>query len=224
MTTFITHFDQEITSRDMSAPVALGTSLFIASCFTGFYLYDMYMKNKKMEERVKDVEEKILELETLHHTNEEVLLEHEVRIREKKDYDEFEEIEEGKYQAWSGFYQGDFYLSIQLWREGFHTFKKNQDWVRDDQVSTALCDYYLGNRNPDFDWKEKDGCFQVLEEFVDGWENIIRLRIKVECEEKKCLSEFVSEEAFQGDHTLNTVLKTCMEQDKIHWTRILFDA
>jgi hypothetical protein len=242
MTSFITGFDeQEVISRDMPPSVAVGFSVFLGACMTGFCLYDMYLKQKDTEKKLKEYEERLAEIEATEEAQDQTLQEHDIRIREKKDYDESEEIEEGKYQCWKGYnekYTLDmelgFTLKIRLWKEAFNTYKKNHEWVnQEDSTTNPVCDYYLGNRNPDFDWEcvqkdlfagEKLLTADVSETFVDGWDNTVRLRITISCSDWQNIVDFIEEDSYHGDVTLNKLLKKCIHEGHISWSRYLIDV
>jgi hypothetical protein len=241
MTTFIDPYEQDIISRDMPPSASLVFTLFIGSCLGGLYIYDMYKKQKEYENKLNDLESRFLEVAAIQEEHSETLRENDQRIREKKDYDESEEIEDNKYQCWQGHHEernldmeSAFQVSIRLWKEGFNSHKQNQEWLnKEDTQTQSVCNYYLGNRNPEFNWEcvQKDSfggetffTADVSELFVDGWDNTVRLRITITCNDTENLVQFIEEESYHGDKTVNTVLKKCIQEDSIQWSRILIDS
>jgi hypothetical protein len=214
----------------MPPTVAIGFSLFVGAFMAGFSLYDLYLKQKETETKLKEYEERLAELESGNDEHDQVLQEHEIRLREKKDYDEFDEQEEDKYQAWVGNVTMDvgFTLTIRLWKKALTSYKKNQEWTNEGtEHSTAVCDYYLGNRNPDFNWTFTDDTLftaGVSETFVDGWDNTVCLQVSVSTSDRKIFSDFIGETSFNGDKTMNELLKKCMNDGSISWSRVLIDA
>jgi hypothetical protein len=234
MTSYITPFDQEVISRDMSGTTTLAVSLFVSAFFTGYHLYDIYVKNKQLEKRIEDLESRIVDLEGLEESNAEALQEHEVRIREKQDYDEYQEVEQGKYQAWKGvFLEGGIVLQILLKRKCLDTIASNQEWVSqgEDERACTVRDFYLGNSHPEFSWQfvekkdEDESMFaSVKDSFIDGWRNVLELTVDVEYRSKENILGFVSEESFEGNKTMNTLLKKCIDEKLLYWVRCLVNV
>jgi low affinity Fe/Cu permease len=225
-------FLQETVDRDMSSTATLSFTLFIGAAMGGFYLLDLFQRWKKTEERVGGLEEKMNEAVTLQENQAEALQEHEQRIREKQDYDESEEIEEKKYQAWRGeCAQENGKVEIDLWREKETKIKDNQEWVvwnGEENGSTTVRDFYLGNLHPDFQWEIREGSYyygaKASESFVENWDNVIRLEITITFDSQEHLLAFVQQTSFRGNSTINLALKNFLEVNGIQWNRVLVNA
>jgi hypothetical protein len=224
--------DQETMSRDMSPSTTLALTLFISSCFAGFYIYDLIKKNKTTEDRLAELEHVVHEIATHQESQTDALHEHDSRIREKKDYDETEIIEEDKYQAWSGFLQhSKIALTFRIWREKCSTIKKNlewKDWDRNQDGACIVRDFYLGNSNPDFSWKirpvsEENIQAEMCDTLINGWDSVCKIEIIVTAP-KDSILDFVSQQEFEGSKTLNLLVKKSVEENLIQWSRILVDA
>lgn len=224
MTTFIEPSELSLLDKDMPPSSSLFLSVVFGACIGGMYLYDLYKKSKEIESSVKELEHEVCEVETLQQTHSDILQEHEQRIREKKNYDESEEIEEGKVQAWKGEEENNL-CTIQIWREKISTYKKNQEWLswqECEDASTTVRDFYLGNSNPDFQWSNMNSqtfvSGYVSETMVNGWDSIIKCKIMI---------TFPSEEHlinYAGSSSYNAALKKMIDTKSIRWTRCLMDV
>ena len=225
-------FLQEAIDRDMSPTATLSFTVFLGAAMGGFYLLDLFQRWKKTDERVAGLEEKLNEVASLQDGQAETLQEHDQRIREKQDYDESEEIEEKKYQAWRGECQQEYgKVEINLWREKETKVKENQAWVvwnGEENGSTTVRDFYLGNLHPDFQWEIREGSYYYIakasESFVENWDNVIRLDIYITFDSKEHLLEFSEQTYFNGNPTINLTFKKFLEANCIQWQRVLVDA
>lgn len=224
----------ESMSREIPISTTISLTFFIGLGLCGLYVYDMFKRVKHTESSMKELTEKINDTVEHQESQEETLHEYDQRIREKKDFDELEEIEEGKYQAWSGFLdtpESNISLTIKIWREKISTVKKNLDWTNWDKTEDSSCivrDFYLGNSNPDFSWivcpSQGDSILAEMKDtLVNGWDSVCKIHIVV-TSDKKNLLEFLSKQEFQGSATLNLLLKKCIDDKLIRWSRILLDA
>jgi len=212
-------------SRDMPGNVAFAWSLFLSMGIVGWGLYDLYEKTKSSEKRFEEIEEHLHSVDSEHVVQTLTARELEERIREKKDYDESEEIQEDTYQAWKGVAEmKDVILSVLIWREKNSTVRKNQDWVEWDGTHDSSCvvrDFYLGNGSPDFSWKRLDveGVFHGIasETMVNGWDSVIRMVIRVSWPSTVNLEEEMS-------MVCNRYLKVAIEESTIHWTKSLLPS
>lgn len=210
----------------------LSFTIFLGAALSGFFFYDMLQRWKKSDERLWQLEQKIHDTSSLQETQADTLQEHEQRIREKEDYDESDEIEENKYQAWCGEYEKELCkIKINLWREKRTTIKENQGWVSwngQKDGSTTVRDFYLGNLNPDFHWdvQESTSFYTAIasETFVENWDNVICLNIGMTFPSKAALLEFVGTSEFWPNLTSNLALKKILEENFVDWKRILIDA
>jgi hypothetical protein len=186
---------------------------------------------KDTESSIKELSEKISDTVEHQEVQDETLRECDQRIREKKDFDESEEVEYNKYQAWSGFLQDStIALTIRIWREKESTLKKNLEWVNWDKNQDGSCivrDFYLGNSNPDFSWivsASTDPIFAEMKDtLINGWDSVCKLHIILTASKRDVL-DFTSKEEFEGSQTLNLVLKKTLNEELIQWSRILIDA
>jgi hypothetical protein len=224
--------DQETTSRDMPPSTTLALTVLFSSFLTGFYIYDLIRKNKSTEERLAELEHVVHESATVQETQLDTLHELDERIREKKDYDETEEIEEGKYQAWMGVLEDPkMPLTLTIWREKSSTAKKNLEWTTWDGTQDGSCivrDFYLGNSNPDFSWilqfpSEHTVHAEMYDTLINGWDSVCKIRIFLSASKDDILN-FVSQQEFEGSKTMNLVVKKSVEGGLLHWSRILIDA
>jgi hypothetical protein len=230
MTTFIDPFgQQEVISREMPPTLSAGISLFIGAFMTGFYLYDVYLKQKDNEKKLKEGAERITELEATQDLHDQTLQEHEIRFREKKDYDESEEVEEGRYQAWKGETSlANVHMFIKIVREKNSTVKKNQGWIDCTATEDGSCvvrDFYLGNSHPEFHWDvvSTETTFQanVSETMVNGWDSIVKLSIDVLSDNLSDLSSYLKKETDDVQVLCNAYLKKMIDSKLIDWSRIL---
>jgi hypothetical protein len=224
--------DQETMSRDMSPTTTLALSFFITSFLTGFYIYDIIKRNKSTEDRLMELEHVVHETASLQDSQSDTLREYDERIREKKDYDETEEIEEGKYQAWMGFLEDPkMPLTLTIWREKCSTAKKNLEWTTWDGTQDGSCvvrDFYLGNSNPDSSWilqfpSAHTVHAEMYDTLINGWDSVCKIRIFLTASKEDIL-QFISQSEFEGSKTLNLVVKKSIEGELIRWSRILIDA
>lgn len=227
MTTFIDPFEQEIISRDMPPSASFVLTLFIGTCVGGLYIYDMYKKQKEYEKKIDELESKYTAIARLQDEQEETLEELDQRLREKKDFDSDEEIQEKKYQAWCGYSNcnaDNVDVEISIWREKLSTQKKNNEWVSSSETSDASCtvrDFYLGNSSPEFEWQfdETTHSASVNETMVNGWDSVIKIKIGITHDANSPVSV---DDSFHKK--MNSILKQCMKEDTIEWSRILIDA
>lgn len=230
MATFNTIYsEQEITSRDMPPTVSIGISLFLGACMTGFCLYDLFIKQKDIEKKVKQQEEKSTDIETIQDSHDQTLQEHEIRLREKKDYDESEEIDEGRYQAWKGESSlANVHMFIKIVREKSSTLRKNQEWMNTTTTEGGSCvvrDFYLGNSHPEFHWDVVSGetSFQasVSETMVNGWDSVVILSIHLMTDTISDLSSYLKKETDDVQVLCNAYLKKMIDYKLIDWSRVL---
>lgn len=212
---------ETMTSRDSTT---LAISLFTTSCIVGWYLYHLVKKTDIIEGRLQATIEKTHEVMDVQDVHTESLHEYNQRIREKKDYDESEELEEGKNQAWKGVCANDtIQTEILIWRVKESTFKKNQEWLSWDGERDAACivrDFYLGNSDPSFSWSihSSQTSFEakMLDTMVNGWDSVIRIQISVKSEKE--------ESQWKGSNEMNTYLKGLIETNQLQWSRILLSS
>ena len=228
----ILSIEPETMAHDMSPTTTLAFTLFISSFLAGFYIYDIIKRNKSTEDRLTELEHVVHETASFQESQSDTLREHDERIREKKDYDETEEIEEGKYQAWMGFVEDPkIPLTFTIWREKCSTIKKNLEWTNWDRIQDGSCvvrDFYLGNSNPDFSWSLKFPSAhtvhaEMYDTLINGWDSVCKIRIILTASKDDIL-DFVSQQEFEGSKTMNLVIKKSVEGGVIHWSRILIDA
>ncbi len=217
---------------NMSQSISLGITFFLAATLGGYYLADAVVKRwNTIEKRVDELASSVHDTEAFEEENSERLREMETRIREKQDYDESNEIEEKKSQAWKGIYNEDGkQLVVTLWQEKECTVKQNQEWLAwngETNASTVVRDFYLGNLHPEFLWSldESDVSFvaSVDDTFVNGWDSVIKLKIYMSFPSKQSLLEFVEQAHWNGNPTLNSALAKLVESGSINWNRTLID-
>lgn len=214
---------------DTSPIASLTVSVFLGMCMCGWAAYDLYCKAKQSEERVEELEHIFQESNLLQVTHSETLQEHEQRIREKKDYDDMEEVECGKYQAWKGSVVNEnLALSILIWREKESTMQKNHQWMHWDGEQDGACtvrDFYLGNGSPDFQWKvgkTEFGFEAIVEEtMINGWDSVIKMKITLNYISDDSVSEFINKK--DAPFSYNTVLKHCIDTNCIGWEKTLVE-
>lgn len=216
---------------EMNTTASLTLAFLFSATLTGFYLYETHAKFRLLEKKVNDIEYTAHETESLQETQADALHECAERIREKKDYDELEEVEDGKYQAWNGVVcDSKMELQILIWREKESTVKKNQDWTSWDKTPDGSCivrDFYLGNGSPDFSWNVFSDANDIVsaklfDTLINGWDSVCKIQIVLKVS-KESLSSFVEKETFEGSQTCNLLLKKCVEKGLIQWSRILID-
>ena len=224
--------DQETMPHDMSPTTTLALTIFFSSFVAGFYIYDLMKRTKSTGDKVEDLDHILHETAALQESQSDTLREHDQRIREKKDYDESEEVEDGKYQAWVGFLEeSTIPLTFSIWREKYSTLKKNLEWTNWDRTPDGSCivrDFYLGNSNPDFSWIIKFPSAHTVhaemhDTLINGWDSVCKIRIILSASKDDIL-RFVSQEEFEGSKTMNLVVKKSVEGGLLNWSRILIDA
>lgn len=210
---------------EMSSTVSLAWSILLGSTLGGWYLYDLYAKQKTLEQQVSDTSGHLDQLDAVQRTQSEVLCEYEQRLREKDDYDPDEEVEPDTYQAWKGVTLAGEQpsMAVTLWREKLSTVAKNREWKSWEEEVDGSCtvrDFYLGNLNPDFTWKltEAEGvlCGSVRETMINGWDSVVKLKIDVICD-----SDVLPD---PSSLALNQLLKRFSEQNTILWSKDLIRA
>lgn len=222
-------FSDKILESDMSPSVVLGLTLFLGAALGGYYFMDTVKRWNELDTRLNEIETSLHDTETMEVANSRTLHEMDQRIREKKDYDESEEIDEGKYQAWRGEYHEDNRkVEIQLWREKEMTVKSNQEWLSNTNHGPVTTrDFYLGNLNPEFHWEIREGDYyfitKVYESFVESWDTVIKLEIFMTFPSRKNLLELVETPEYNGDPTVNSALQKLLEKNLIRWQRVLID-
>ncbi len=156
---------------------------------------------------------------------------------------------EGTFESSSLYNERMIYLKITLCREKLSTIKKNKEWVawnHTDDGSVTVRDFYLGNNNPEFKWEfvsrdcYGDSFLEIIttDSFINGWDSVIRININAKVyiptildeddeyeDERDVLVQFIEEESSDDDNKLmNKVLKKCIEDKCIDWSRILIEA
>lgn len=230
MTTFIEPLELTMADREMSPNTSIIFTMCIGACMSGMYMYDMYKKYKETESSIKELEHELGEVEILQQTHSDILQEQEQRIREKKNYDEDDEIDEGKYQAWMAATESRE-ATIQIWREKISTCKKNQEWLGwngKGDASTIVRDFYLGNSSPEFHWTTQANSSyveaNVSETMVNGWDSVVKMSIRFSFPSEKDLCSFAGHDQFQGNITYNAILKKMIDTNSFHWVKCLIDA
>jgi hypothetical protein len=216
----------------MHQPVSLAIAMFFGAAVGGYYCIDAVKRWRALEKQVTQLEAEVHEAEAVEQSNSQMLEEIDQRLREKQDYDESEEIQEGKYQAWRGEYQEESRkVEIQLWREKEVSIKENQEWTSQTSTrkdtSIASRDFYLGNLHPEFQWEIREGDYYfittVCETFVESWDTSIKLEICMTFPSKESLLHFVEQPFSNGNPTINLALKKCLETNLIQWQKVLID-
>lgn len=220
---------QEVVSRDMPPSVTASLTIFLGAVLGGFYFFDWLQRWKKTEEKIQEIEQRLHETTSMVEAQADTIHEHEQRIREKQDYDETDETEEGKYQAWRGEYHQEYRkVEIHLWREKLTKIKENQGWVAwagQKDGSTTVRDFYLGNEHPEFQWDVEECAYfyttKVSETFVENWDNVIRLDITMTFVSKQDVMDFLDTSEFWPNLTMNLALKKVLESKDLSWKRVL---
>lgn len=218
---------------EMSTSASLALAFLFSATLTGIYFYDMNSKFRKLEKKVNDIEYVSQETSAIQEAHTDTLQEHNERIREKKDYDETEEVEDGKYQAWSGFIlDSNLNLTVRIWREKESTVKKNQDWTNWDRTVDGSCivrDFYLGNGNPDFSWILRSASetsdtvsAEMRDTLINGWDSVCKIEILL-LGKKDYILTFVEKQTFEGSETCNLILKKAVAKEQIQWSRVLIE-
>jgi hypothetical protein len=228
----IAPFPSQLLEKEMSQQMSLAIAMFLGAALGGYYCIDTIKRWTALEKQVAQLEIDVHESDAIEQANSQLLEEVEQRLREKKDYDEADEIQEAKYQAWRGEYTEETCkVEIQLWREKEMAIKENQEWTsltltRKDS-SIASRDFYLGNLHPEFQWEVREGDYYyittVRETFVESWGTSIKLEIFMTFPSKESLLQFVEQPSSNGNLTLNAALKKCLETNLIQWQKILID-
>lgn len=208
---------QQAVSKDTSFLSSAGVTLFMGACFSAWYIYDIYMKQKELFEKVNELDTDIQEISSIQETHADTLHETDLRLREKKDYDETDEVEEGVYQAWKGVYtDASTSTCLKIWKEKPSTIKRNQDWLQTDHSASCIVrDFYLGNGDPEFHWKISETAGYVEETFVNGWDSVIKLKVEI--------IWLVKNEIEGSDASLNHLLSDILKKGDILWTRELLE-
>jgi hypothetical protein len=230
--TTIEAFPSQLLEKEMNQPMSLAIAIFLGAAIGGYYCIGTVKRWAALEKQVAQLEADIHENGAIEQANSQLLEEVDQRLREKKDYDESDEIQEAKYQAWKGEYTEETCkVEIQLWREKEVTIKENQEWTslsptRKDS-SIASRDFYLGNLHPEFQWEVREGEYYyittVCETFVESWDTSIKLEIFMTFPLKESLLQFVEQPSYNGNPTLNAALKKCLETNLIQWQKVLID-
>lgn len=207
-------------------------SLLVSSCVASWYIYSLYKKSDTTDQQLKATIEKVVDILDVQEVYTESLEELDTRLREKKDYDDSEEVEEGKYQAWKGVYSSEaFQYTVMIAREKESTVKKNQEWAAwtgQQDGSCTVRDFYLGNTHPDFSWDIKstvDPMYEasVSDTLINGWDSVIKITMTI-ATTKEDLLEFTSSQHYNGNPTLNAALKKLVDGNHIEWSRVLIDV
>jgi len=223
---------KEMLEREMTPSASLSFALFFGVALSGFYFYDLLQRWHKTDEHVSQFDTKVQKLCMIQDAQTDVIEEHEQRIREKKDYDESDEVQHDKYQAWKGeYFDEPRKVEISLSRKKETTLKENQEWIvweGESNASVTARDYYLGNLNPDFQWEIREGedyyILVAMESFVESWNSVILLEIFMTFPSQQSLLEFTEQTSFNGNPTINLALKKYLEEKKLRWQRVLIHA
>lgn len=222
-----TFLDQEVISRDMHPSTTLTLTFLCATVVGGLYLYDLFKKSNRSDEHLIGLEQVVQEVVEMNERHSDTLDEHDERIREKKDYDESEEIEEGKHQAWRGAYMGDtVQVNVTICRVKESSIKKNQDWISWNGNNDSSCivrDFYLGNLNPEFSWslETTTGAVYkatVTDTMINGWDSIIKLELTIVSTKENAL-DFTQTTSFKDSDTFNSILKKLVDKNLLQWSR-----
>jgi hypothetical protein len=223
---------KEMLEKEMTPTASLSFALFLGVALSGFYFYDLLKRWNNIDEYLLQFDKKLEKICTIQDAQTDVIEEHEQRIREKKDYDESDEVQYDKYQAWKGeYFDEPRKVEISLSRKKETTLKENQDWIvweGESNASVTARDYYLGNLNPDFQWEIREGddyyILVAMESFVESWNSVILLEIFMTFPSQESLLEFTEQTSFNGNPTINLALKKCLEEKKLQWQRVLIHA
>ncbi len=222
-------FEHQGMVAQKDALTSLTLSFFIGSCTAAWYIYYLYNKVQSNDTKLGKIDTDVYVLQEEQSVQRTTLEDHDHRIREKKDYDECEEVEEKTYQAWNGSFKGSaFSLNILIWREKYSTMKKNIEWKNwngEKDGASVVRDFYLGNSNPDFPWTIQDNLgivfkANVSETVINGWDSVVRIEIKVTAHKDNVL-EYIQAKTFDKDASMNQLLKNVIDNDEIQWSRIL---
>jgi hypothetical protein len=190
--------------------------LFVATTFGGYTCMELFYKWNETNDTVGNIKKEIEDLKLVQDAQQDTLDEHSERLREKKDYDETSEVEEGKFQAWRGeASQETLRMKITIWRVKVSSIQKNQEWMAWDGSADSSCivrDFYLGNGNPDFVWKESENHVEVDETLINGWDSVIRISIVVDRDPESNPLDY------------NRLLKKYVNEGVIQWSRVLIPS
>lgn len=207
-------------------------SFVTSTCIAGWYLYYLYNKSEVNEKRLDATVEKVRDILDIQDLQSEALDEFNTRVCEKKDYDDSEEIDEGKYQSWKGTYASEtIELTVAITREKESTIKKNQEWTSWNSTPDGSCtvrDFYLGNSHPDFSWDvqvDTDTMYEasVSDTLINGWDSVIKVTIQMKTTRENLLS-LTSSQFYNGSPTLNAALKKILDANSIQWSKVLLDV
>lgn len=217
-----TILSSQLLEKEMSQPLSFTLAVFLGAAIGGYYCMDVVKRWRALETQVAQIKTDVSERMTIEETHSLILEDMDQRLREKQDYDESDEIQEGIYQAWKGDYTDEMLTcEIRLWRKKLRSFKDNQEWVSHSYQhdgAVVARDYYLGNLHPEFHWdvqEEETVVRRVASEtFVETWESVIHLKISM---------TFLSIEnrLDLGDAPGNARLKELLEKNLIQWQRVL---
>lgn len=195
-------------------------------------MYSLHKKSDTTEKQLKATIEKVVDMLDVQEVYTESLEELDIRLREKKDYDDSEEVEEGKYQAWKGVYSSEAVeYSVVIAREKESTVKKNQEWAAWSGQQDGSCtvrDFYLGNAHPEFSWDIESTTdlvqkASVSDTLINGWDSVIKITMSIVTTEENLL-QFTSSEYYNGRATFNAALKKLVDGNHIEWSRVLIDV
>lgn len=195
-------------------------------------MYSLHKKSDTTEKQLKATIEKVVDMLDVQEVYTESLEELDIRLREKKDYDDSEEVEEGKYQAWKGVYSSEAVeYSVVIAREKESTVKKNQEWAAWSGQQDGSCtvrDFYLGNAHPEFSWDIESTTdlvqkASVSDTLINGWDSVIKITMSIVTTEENLL-QFTSSEYYNGRTTFNAALKKLVDGNHIEWSRVLIDV
>ncbi len=228
---------QGMVSKDGFTTLAF--TFLLSGCTAGWYIYTLLKKVDLLENKLAKLDTDVYVVQEEQIVQSNTLEDHDHRIRQKQDYDESYEIEDGKYQAWQGnFLKDDIQLKIYIWRDKLSTRNKNQEWIswnkmeeaKDEEDSSVVVrDFYLGNSNPEFKWLLESDMkdlyrLVVKETMTNGWNSLIKIEITLSCSKKEHLAEFVGMKNYNYDETTNAVLQKCIKDELIDWSKILMDS
>lgn len=230
---FIETIPNEVLHAD--TPAHLAVLFFCGLVLSGIYYLDSQQRYKHTEENIVALNKHIKELEDslqeLSQVQEDQAEEQDQRIREKKDYDESDEVESDKYQAWRGYFHDQYMKAeISIWRQKISTIRKNQEWLAWDGKEDASCivrDFYLGNGQPDFNWTFEETPYSMhgsLEEtLVNGWDSVIKFSIQLTLPPRNNL-DFVKTEEKDTNKLMNLVLQKFVRNNMIQWSKVLLSV
>ena len=223
---------EQLMNKDIPPSLSISITLFIGAVLAGYYCVDLLKRWKETDTQINEIQTKVQDTESMLEAQADTIHELDQRIREKKDYDDSEEIQEGKYQAWKGFYHENYRkCEIKIWREKLSSLKKNQEWTAwtgEKDSSITVRDFYLGNLHPEFQWTLDEGdtyfIANVSDTFVNTWDSVIKIVICQTFGSKEDVLQFTEQEYYNGNLTLNLALKKYIEIGSIQWSRVLIDS